>query len=70
MRWDKITLERTRKQNAGYWATIRDGDDTALFFLAVRGKNTKYSRAEVGEILNELVKAIKEDRIELKDVVK
>lgn len=68
MKWDKIIIERTRKHNAGYWATIRDGDEKALFFLAVRGRNTRYSRAEVGEILNEVVSAIKEDRVQMRDV--
>lgn len=67
MNFERVTFERTRKQNAGYWATIRDGDGKALMFLAVRGRNSKYSRAEVGDILNGIISAVKEDRVELRD---
>ena len=70
MNFEKVTFERTRKQDAGYWATIRDGDGKALMFLAVRGRNSQYSRSEVGTILNGIISAVEEGRFERKDLVK
>lgn len=69
MNASKVILERTRKQNSGYWATIRDADERAIFFLSVRGAHTKYSRQEVGDILNGLIDAIKNDRFETREVL-
>lgn len=64
---DNITLEVARKPKAGYWATIRDADNVALFNLALRGYNTRYTRDEVVKILRELVMAIKEDRFDWRE---
>lgn len=63
MNFDKIVFKRTRAKN-GYWATIRDADDRALFMVAVRGVNTHYTKEELSDIFSGLVSACKEDRVE------
>lgn len=63
MNLEKVVFKRTRAKN-GYWLTIRDADDVAMFMVAVRGANTKYTKEEITEIAEGLVSAVKEDRIE------
>lgn len=63
MNFEKVKFKRTRAKN-GYWLTIRDADDTALFMVAVRGVNTHYTKEELTDIAQGLVSACKEDRVE------